>query len=106
MRRSPKNVRIAFDDAGLTHYGGVFFFHEFMRVLQFRRFASWHLDYPRRNQRYSLPECLESRHRNVCSRYASFKKQGFWKSPIDLCVGGHKSFLVHLAGTSIRHLEL
>ena len=35
MRRSPKNFRIAFDDAGLTHYGGVFFFHEFIRVLQF-----------------------------------------------------------------------
>ena len=49
MRRSPKNVRIAFDDAGLTHYGGVFFFHEFTRVLQLRRFLTRHLVYPRVN---------------------------------------------------------
>jgi len=58
MRRSPKNVRIAFDDAGLTHYGGVFFFHEFTRVLQLRRFLTRHLVYPRRNQRYELSQML------------------------------------------------
>jgi hypothetical protein len=56
MRRSPKNVRIAFDDAGLTHYGGVFFFHEFTRVLQLRRSLTRHLQYPRRNQRYELSQ--------------------------------------------------
>jgi len=58
MRRSPKNVRIAFDDAGLTHYGGVLFFHEFTRVLQLRRFLTRHLQYPRRNQRYELSQML------------------------------------------------
>src|ERR1039458_7290138 len=59
MRRSPKNVRIAFDDAGLTHYGGgFFFFHEFIRVLQLRRFLTRHLVYPRRNQRYELSQML------------------------------------------------
>jgi hypothetical protein len=58
MRRSPKNVRIAFDDAGLTHYGGVVFFHEFTRMLQLRRFLSRHLRYPRRNQRYELSQML------------------------------------------------
>lgn len=58
MRRSPKNVRIAFDDAGLTHYGGVFFFHEFTRVLQLRRSLTRHLQYPRRNQRYELSQML------------------------------------------------
>jgi hypothetical protein len=58
MRRSPKNVRIAFDDAGLTHYGGVLFFHEFTRVLQLRRFLARHLQYPRRNQRYELSQML------------------------------------------------
>jgi hypothetical protein len=36
MRRSPRNLRIACNHAGLTHFGGIFFFHEFMRVLQFR----------------------------------------------------------------------
>lgn len=58
MRRSPKNVRIAFDDAGLTHYGGVLFFHEFTRVLQLRRFLTRHLEYPRRNHRYELSQML------------------------------------------------
>jgi DDE family transposase len=58
MHRSPKNVRIAFDDAGLTHYGGVLFFHEFTRVLQLRRFLTRHLQYPRRNQRYELSQML------------------------------------------------
>jgi hypothetical protein len=58
MRRSPKNVRIAFDDAGLTHYGGVFFFHEFTRVLQLRRSLTRHLQYLRRNQRYALSQML------------------------------------------------
>jgi hypothetical protein len=58
MHRAPKNVRIAFDDAGLTHYGGVLFFHEFTRVLQLRRFFTRHLQYPRRNQRYELSQML------------------------------------------------
>lgn len=58
MRRSPRNVKIAFNHRGLTHYGGVFFFHEFLRVLQVRRFLHRHLTYRRRNQRYSLPQML------------------------------------------------
>lgn len=58
MRRSPRNVKIAFNHRGLTHYGGVFFFHEFLRVLQLRRFLHRHLNYPRRNQHYGLPEIL------------------------------------------------
>jgi hypothetical protein len=58
MRRSPKNVRIAFDDAGLTHYGGVLFFHEFARVLQLRRCFTRYLHYARRNQRYELSQML------------------------------------------------
>jgi Transposase DDE domain group 1 len=45
MRRSPKNVKIAWNHNGLTHYGGVVFFREFIQVLQLRRFASWHLEY-------------------------------------------------------------
>ncbi len=58
MRRSPRNLRIACNHRGLTHYGGVCLFHEFLQVLQFRRFASWHLVYPRRNHDYSLPQML------------------------------------------------
>ena len=58
MRRSPRNVKIAWNHKGMTHYGGVVFFHEFIQVLQWRRFASWNLDYPRPHQRYSLPQIL------------------------------------------------
>src|SRR5216683_3830621 len=56
MRHSPRNVRIACNHRGLTHYGGVFFFHEFTRVLQLRDFLARHLRYPRRNQRYTLSQ--------------------------------------------------
>jgi hypothetical protein len=42
----------------LTHFGGVFFFHEFLRVLQFRHFLARHLTYPRRNNRYHLSQMI------------------------------------------------
>ncbi len=58
MRYSPRNIRIACDHAGLTHYGGVYFFHEFLRVLQFRNFLATHLTYPRRNSRYRLSQMI------------------------------------------------
>src|SRR5467141_144745 len=58
MRRSPRNLRIACDHRGLTHFGGIHFFHEFLRVLQLRRFLTQNLEYPRRNQRYSLAQMI------------------------------------------------
>jgi len=58
MRYSPRNVRIAFDHAGLTHFGGIYFFHEFLRVLQLRHFLARHLAYPRRNGRYRLSQMI------------------------------------------------
>jgi hypothetical protein len=58
MHRSPGSVEIAFSHGGLTHYGGILFFNEFTRVLQFRRFLTRHLLYPRRNQRYTLSQMI------------------------------------------------
>ena len=58
MRRSPKNVRIAFNHRGLMHYGGIFFFHEFTRVLQLRNFLTRHLTYGRPRYDYSLSQML------------------------------------------------
>lgn len=58
MRRSPKKIKIAFNHGSLTHYGGVFFFHEFLRVLQLRHHLHRRLRYPRRNPDYSLPQIL------------------------------------------------
>jgi hypothetical protein len=57
MRRSPRNLRIACNHAGLTHFGGIFFFHEFLRVLQFRDFLARHLAYSR-NGRYSVSQMI------------------------------------------------
>ena len=58
MRRSPRNLRFACDHRGLTHFGGIYFFHEFLQVLRIRRFLTQHLDYSRRNQRYSLSQMI------------------------------------------------
>jgi hypothetical protein len=58
MRRSPKNVRIAFNHRGLTHYGGFFLFHEFTRVLQLRDFLARHLPDGRLRWDYSLSQML------------------------------------------------
>jgi DDE family transposase len=58
MRHSPRNLRIACDHRGLTHFGGVYFFREFLQVLQFRNFLAHQLTYRRRNRRYSLSQMI------------------------------------------------
>ena len=58
MARSPRNVRLAFNHEGLTHYGGSFFLHEFLRLLQLRHFLARHLDWDRRNAGYSLSQMV------------------------------------------------
>ena len=58
MIRSPRNVSVAFNHAGLTHYGGAFFLHEFLRLLQIRHFLARHFDWPRRNSDYSLSQMI------------------------------------------------
>src|SRR5437016_919377 len=58
MRHSPRNLRIACDHKGLTHFGGVYFFHEFLRVLQLRHFLARQLRYRRQNHRYSVSQMI------------------------------------------------
>lgn len=58
MRRSPRNLRIACNHRGLTHFGGAYFFHEFLRVLQVREFLARQVPYARRNHRYSVSQML------------------------------------------------
>lgn len=58
ISRSPRGLRIACNHAGLTHFGGIHFFHEFLRVLHVRQFPARHLDYPRRNGRYSVSQMM------------------------------------------------
>lgn len=58
MRRSPRNLKIACNHKGLTHFGGAYFFHEFLQVLQLRDFLARHLTYSRRNSRYSIAQMI------------------------------------------------
>src|ERR1039458_3582081 len=58
MRRSPRNLRIACNHNGLTHFGGIYFFNEFLRVLQFRDFLARYVAYSRRNCRYSVSKMI------------------------------------------------
>jgi hypothetical protein len=58
MRRSPRNLKLACNHAGLTHFGGAYFLHEFVRVLQLRNFLARHLNYHRRNSDYSVSQML------------------------------------------------
>ena len=58
MRRSPRNLKIACNHSGLTHFGGAYFFHEFLRVLQLRDFLARHIAYPRRNCRYTIAQMM------------------------------------------------
>ena len=54
MRRSPRNLRIACDHKGLTHFGGIHFFHKFLQLLQLRDFMARHLSYPRWDEKAGL----------------------------------------------------
>ena len=54
MRHAPRNLYFACDHKGLTHFGGIYFFREFLRVLPLRNFLSQHLTCLRRHHRYSL----------------------------------------------------
>jgi hypothetical protein len=42
MLYTPRNIKIACNHGGLTHFGGVHLFHEFLRLLQMRRFLTQH----------------------------------------------------------------
>jgi len=58
MRYSPRNITVACNHKGLTHFGGVYFFHEFLRVLRLSNFLAVRLRYPRRNHRYSVSQMI------------------------------------------------
>lgn len=58
MRRSPRNLKITCNHKGLTHFGGAYFFHHFLQLLQLRDFLARHLAYSRRNCRYTVPQMI------------------------------------------------
>lgn len=58
MRCSPRNIKIACNHSGLTHYGGIFFFQEFLRVLRFRHLLARHLPDFRPHHNYCLSQII------------------------------------------------
>ena len=54
----PRNIKIACNHRGLTHYGGIFFFQEFIRVLQFRHFLSQRLSDFRPQHDYTFSQII------------------------------------------------
>lgn len=58
MHYSPRSIKFACNHRGLTHFGGVHLFHEFLRLLQFRDFLAQQIRYPRRNRDYSVSQML------------------------------------------------
>jgi hypothetical protein len=49
---------IACNHRGLSHFGGAYFFHEFVRVLHMRDYLAKQIHYPRRNRDYSVSQML------------------------------------------------
>lgn len=56
MQYLPRNIKIACNHRGLTHYGGIFFFQEFLRVLQLRNLLARHLPDFRGHHHYRLSQ--------------------------------------------------
>ena len=56
MQYLPRNIKIACNNSGLTHYGGIFFFQEFLRVLQFRNVLARQLPDFRLHHDYRLSQ--------------------------------------------------
>ena len=54
--RLPRNIRIACNNSGLMHYGGILFFQEFLRMLQFRRSLAQRVEDFRPHHDYSLSQ--------------------------------------------------
>src|ERR1700757_3115906 len=54
----PRNIKIACNHRGLTHYGGIHFFQEFLRVLQFRHSLARRLVDFRTRHDYTLSQIV------------------------------------------------
>jgi len=54
----PRNINISCNHSGLTHYGGIYFFQEFLRVLQFRHFLARRLADFRSRHDYTLSQMV------------------------------------------------
>jgi hypothetical protein len=58
MPRGPKNLKIAFTDKAQTHFGGIYFLHEFVRLLQLQKRMAHAVKDTRPRTRYTLSQLL------------------------------------------------
>lgn len=58
MRSGAHKIRTTFTAGGLTHFGGIYLLHQFLRQLRFRSYLYRGLSYPQRNNRYTVTELL------------------------------------------------
>lgn len=57
-KRTPRNLRVAFSAATLSHFGGVYLVQQFFKQLQLRRRLQRHVHFSQRNNRYTVGEML------------------------------------------------
>ncbi len=60
MAYGPKSLVISCDAEHLTHYGGLYYFTQFLKRLQFRHLLGQWVRIHQRNTRYSIPETILS----------------------------------------------
>ncbi len=58
MGYGSRKIQTEFVASGLTHFGGVYLFHQFLQQLHFRSHLSQRISFSQRNNRYSLTESL------------------------------------------------
>jgi hypothetical protein len=58
MRSGAHKIRTSFTTGGLTHFGGIYLLHEFLRTIQLRSYLHQHIRFPQRNTRYSVSELI------------------------------------------------
>ena len=60
MRSGVRKIRTKFTSPGLTHFGGIYLFHQFLQQLKIRSYLSRYLPYAQQNNRYTLSEMILS----------------------------------------------
>lgn len=58
MRRKPRNLEISFSDKAQTHFGGIYFFQEFLALLQLRDRLARSIKDDRVRTQYSISQML------------------------------------------------
>lgn len=58
MRSGARKVRTLFTASYLTHFAGIYLFHQFLQCLRLRTYLSERVHYPQRNNDYTLSEMI------------------------------------------------